>query len=109
LDATPIRSYSDLLSLLRARRDELGISCETLDRLAGLSSGHAGRLLSGLSRCGVILYWPLLTALGLRCVIEIDPDAVARLAPRWQRRNEAHVRYKRPRMAQDASDHPAAV
>ena len=103
MDATPIRSYSDLLSLLRARRDELGISCETLDRLAGLSSGHAGRLLCGVKRAGITLYWPLLESLGLRCLIEVDPDAVARLAHRWHRRNEAHVRH-RPARAADAFD-----
>jgi len=105
LDATPIKDYGDLLELLRQRQAELSVSCLTIDEIAGLAAGHSSKLLAGSKRCGVVVYWPLLTALGLRCVIEVDPDAVARLAHRWHRRAENHVRYKRPRVAQDASDH----
>jgi hypothetical protein len=35
-----LRSYSDLVQCLRARRDELDISNETIDELAGLTEGH---------------------------------------------------------------------
>ena len=111
MDAVVIKDYADLLALLRARRDELGVSSTTIDEVSGLCSGYSSKLLCDppLKRAGIFLFWPLLEALGLRCVIEIDPDAVARLAHRWHRRAENHVRYKRPAPAADAFDHPAAV
>ena len=42
----PIRSMADLVEALRQRRDELDISHETIDAIAGLQSGYASKLLA---------------------------------------------------------------
>jgi hypothetical protein len=36
----PIRSQSELLDAIRARRDELNISHETIDNIAGFQAGY---------------------------------------------------------------------
>ena len=41
-----IRSMPDLLGALRARRDEVGITLETLDHVAGFPSGYSAKLLA---------------------------------------------------------------
>ena len=108
LDAAPIRDYTDLLQILRQRQAELSVSCLTIDEISGLANGHSSKLLAGLKRCGILSYFLLARALALRIVVVPDDEALERLRHRLVKRNEAHVR-TRPRVAQDASDHPAAV
>ncbi len=41
-----IRSIDDLVAALRARRDELNVSLDLLNHIAGLQPGYAEKLLS---------------------------------------------------------------
>jgi hypothetical protein len=93
LDATPIRSREDLITLVRARQDELYVSCATADQLAGLADGHFSKLTCGSKGFGFLSLFLILPALGLRLVIEEDPEMTARYGQRWTQRE--NIRYAR--------------
>jgi hypothetical protein len=97
LDATPIRDHDELVNLVRRRQEELGVACVTIDQVAGLADGHFSKLTCGIKRFGPMSIFLVLSALGLRIRIEEDPEATARLAPRWLPRNESYAAngYKR--------------
>jgi len=84
----PIRSMPELLDALRARRDELNISHETIDNIAGLQSGYTSKLLAPtpIKNLGAMSMGALLGALGMALVAVPDPDAVAQVQTRWQKR-----------------------
>jgi hypothetical protein len=83
LDATVISSRDDLVAIVRKRQDELNISCETVDQLAGLADRHYSKLTSKVKGFGFLSTFVVLAALGLRLRVEEDPDAIARLRHRW--------------------------
>jgi hypothetical protein len=89
LTPTIIGSIEELLAALRARRDELQISNETIDDIAGLSDRHASKLLAAnfpSRNLGKISFPLILGALGLgiaRVEIVEDPEAIARVQGRW--------------------------
>jgi hypothetical protein len=88
LDATPIRSYDDLIVVARARIAELQITFETLDDCSGVQSGYAAKLLSltKIKTFGPMSFCAIMGALGIKLVAVEDPDATARLRHRWTRR-----------------------
>ena len=92
-----IRSREDLVVAVRSRQEELGISCLTIDEIAGLASGHTSKLTSQVKGFGLVSVFLVLGALGLRLRIEEDPAAIAKFAPRWLPRNESYAAngYKR--------------
>jgi hypothetical protein len=99
LDATPISSREDLVALVRARQDELNVSCATADQLAGLADGHFSKLTCGSKGFGFLSLFLILPALGLRLVIEEDPKMTAKLRRRWLPRyggSRNHWRRYRP-------------
>ena len=70
--------YSALIVAIRDRCDEMALARLELDRVAGLASGHAGKLLSkrpvkylGLTSLGVVLQ-------GLGLILLVVEDPVAR-------------------------------
>jgi hypothetical protein len=74
-----------LVDAFRARKEALGLSNEALEHLLQLSGGHVDKLLGpsrerGLS--GVTLD-VMLSGLGLKLLVAIDPAGVERWAPRW--------------------------
>jgi hypothetical protein len=83
LDATVITCRDDLVAIVRKRQDELNISCETVDQLAGLADRHFSKLTSKVKGFGFMSTFVVLKALGLRLRVEEDPDAIARLRHRW--------------------------
>lgn len=98
-----IRGYGGLLSALRARRERLQLSIETLDELAGLTPRHSQKILGitpqrGLSRMTLPL---LLGAMGLKLAIVEEEEAIKRLAPRWRKRQSQYVRPPRKPRAKD--------
>jgi hypothetical protein len=76
-----VGSYADLHRLLRSRADDLNLSRLEIDRLANLAPGHAAKLLSPrpLRRLGNETMPFLLSALGVRLVLQVDPDALERI------------------------------
>jgi hypothetical protein len=83
LDATVISSRDDLVATVHKRQDELNISCETVDLIAGLADRHYSKLTSKVKGFGFMSTFVVLKALGLRLRVEEDPDATARLRHRW--------------------------
>jgi hypothetical protein len=84
----PIRSMPELIEALRARRDSLNISHETIDSIAGLQSGYTSKLLAPkpIKNLGPMSFGSLLGALGLAVVVVEDPAAVVRVEKHWQKR-----------------------
>lgn len=83
-----VKTYDDLQRVVRDRVDEMQISCETLDHIAGWADGLAGKIL-GLRQVKTLgpRTLPLaLDALGLALVVVEDPAVTARMRPRYTRR-----------------------
>jgi hypothetical protein len=94
---TPLGTFSDYASfvaLLRARKNELGLSDLVLDELAGLAGGYSQKVLgpTQVKGIGPLSFTGLLDALGLSGTLYADPAKVARLSGQWQRRDRAGVR-----------------
>jgi hypothetical protein len=83
-----IRSIPDLVQAVRARRDELGITHETIDEIAGLPSGYCSKLLAPepMKGLGPISIPAILGALGVALVLVEDTAQVERVSPRWTKR-----------------------
>ena len=84
-----VRSYDDLVQVLRDRADELNVSRLTIDDAAGLSLGHASRLLSPRPRqkiLGQVSLGLVLGALGVKLMAVEDREALARIAPKLVKR-----------------------
>ena len=100
---TPLEvvDYDSLLRLLRARADELQISRETLNDIAGLASGHAGKILGmkQIRRIGMLSLGPLLDALALKLIPIQNEAALERNRKHYVRRDEAHFRSASARYA----------
>jgi hypothetical protein len=76
-----VTDYDSLHRVLRARKDELDLSCQTIDRASGLTGGHGSKLLAPqpLKRANWETLSFLLPALGLRLAVLEDPDAIKQL------------------------------
>lgn len=87
-----VTDYPGLHAALRARAEQLGVSRETLDDLAGLTNGHTAKLLSPqpFKVLGPMSMGALLGALGLKLVVIEDAEQIARIkkhtryAPRFE-------------------------
>lgn len=84
----PIRSMPELLDVIRARRDELNISHETIDSIAGLQPGYASKLLAPkpIKNLGPMSMGAVLGALGIALIAVPDQQAADRVSTRWQKR-----------------------
>lgn len=76
--------YSDVIMALRDRAVALQIKRADIDQLAGLATGHAGKLLSPRPTKGLgpTSWGPTLEALGLRLILVEDTAATARTVGR---------------------------
>jgi hypothetical protein len=102
---TAVTSIEELLAALRARRDEIGITNESIDSIAGLPDRYASKLLSpDPSRSfGEMSLGSILGALGLgiaTVVIHEDPEQTARVSHRWTQRKRPHYRLGKPRIGE---------
>jgi hypothetical protein len=90
-------SEDELLGALRARRDELNISSETIDSISGLAAGHAAKLLSGHCSMGAMAFWIMLETLGLGIALIPDPAGLERLKryANWRPRKVAPNRKRK--------------
>jgi hypothetical protein len=96
--AAAIKSYDGLILALRARSEELGMSRETLDAIAGLPHGYSSKLLmisntKSKKRLGSLSLWAILGALGIELRLVEDEAAMrAHKRERLERRDETRVR-----------------
>jgi hypothetical protein len=82
------RSYDELVTALRARVGQLGVSCESIDALAGLPQRYTNKLLAPVA---VRTFHrrslgPLLQSLGVKLILALDDGSAferlrARLSP----------------------------
>src|SRR5262245_40784535 len=87
-------SYADLHHAMRARAEELEVSRQTIDDLAGLQDGYASKLLCDppVKRLSWDFAAIILPALGLKLALLEDQDALAKLQHRMTRRRGRSVR-----------------
>ena len=78
----------ELLDRIRARRDELNISHETIDTIAGLASGHTSKLLAPVPIRGIGYQslGDLMGALGIALAVVEDSEQRAKVEGRWHKR-----------------------
>ena len=75
-----VRSYDDLRRAVADHCDRVGMSRMELDGEAGLTDGHAAKLLAAKARkkLGIVTLGRVMAAAGLVLIVAIDPDAPAR-------------------------------
>lgn len=80
-------SADELLGLLRARQQELGLSNAALEQVCGLSGGQANRWLGpGREKSPTLASLCLiLDGLGLSGTLHVDAEKEARVGPLWAR------------------------
>lgn len=88
-----VRDQLDLVMALRKRAEELNISREVLDELAGFTSGHASKLLATppVKGIGPVTLFPLLGALGYAMTLIEDEQRKTRIR-RTAKRDKRAVR-----------------
>jgi hypothetical protein len=85
MTAKLIYSMPDLLAVIRARRDALNISHETIDDLAGFPAGYTGKILAPVPLRGVgyMSLGAVMGALGIALVAIEDAAAASRVHQKW--------------------------
>jgi hypothetical protein len=94
MQVTECRTYFELIAALMARREQLNISLDTLNALAGLADRHCSKILTPHpSRfLGPVSLDNLLAALGLKITISVDDEASSRVQDQWTPRQWSAVR-----------------
>ena len=88
-----IRTEDDLLDAIRTRCDQLRISYESIDQIAGLPDGNAAKCLARppFKRFSTrSLLW-VLAALGYGLELKEDPEALARLQNRFDPKHDRYT------------------
>ena len=117
LRSTDIRSYGDLLGVVRRRMAELELTYETANFVGGLQSGYLQKLIGPTpSKCfGPLSLACVLGALGIKLVAVEDPEALAKVRDRLVKRRMAlpgsssEMARAAPQSAADSSSAPTAV
>ena len=83
-------NYDELIECIRTRIDELQISQALLEEIAGLTTGHLGKLLGGgrVKNFGALTLFLILEALAVKIVFEEDSDLLRKMERRYERRAE---------------------
>jgi hypothetical protein len=111
-----VRSYSELIAALRARRDELEVTHETIDDVSGVASGYTSKVLGPKTgsthakrpsqrNLGPVSLGLLLGALGLALVVVEDPAAMVRVRGRLVKRRYRPSHPRRRELSASAA-HP---
>lgn len=97
MEARTIADEADLVAALRARAEELNVSRAEIDRVAGLPSGYAGKMLCipPVKYAGPQSFWNIAGALGLAVQLVVDPEATARFAGKMDQRDTKNARLRR--------------
>lgn len=83
-----VKEYDELMAALRARSDEIEMSRDGLDVIAGLPRGYVSKLLAPVPLKGIgrTSLGPLLQSLGLALIVVEDLSTFAKIEARLQRR-----------------------
>jgi hypothetical protein len=89
-----VNDYAGLHAALQKRANDLGVSRETLDDLAGLQQGYTSKVLGVRSMrvLGKLSLGCVLQALGLELVVRVDEKQMAKVRSRLVQREQAQVR-----------------
>jgi len=87
------RDYAELAAAIRQRCNDLNVGYETLDYVAGLPLRYCAKLFSPLpvKHIGATSLGPLLGALGLKLVVEIDQEQFERVKNRLTPRKSSRA------------------
>jgi hypothetical protein len=87
-----VRSMPELIAALRARRDELQITHETIDAIAGWPAGYAGKLLAPepIKNLGWMSLGLALDTLGIALVVVENKEQRKLVEGRWKQRERPH-------------------
>jgi hypothetical protein len=88
-----VRDYAQLVRAIRTWIAELGTAGETIDDVAGLPLRYTMKLLAPVPVKGIgrTSLGPLLGALGLKLVVAVDHEVLARIRPRLIGRHHASL------------------
>jgi hypothetical protein len=80
-----VHDMPGVLDVMRAQRDRLNLSHETLDAISGLPSGYVGKVLAPepVRGLGYMSLGALLGALGLALIVVEDSAAAERVRRKW--------------------------
>ncbi|PJG56628.1 hypothetical protein CVM73_03505 [Bradyrhizobium forestalis] len=99
---------AELVEALRQRRDDLDVSNETIDAIAGFPERYTSKLLApraprnlSYNSLGLIL-----GALGVALQVVEDEEQIKRVKGRWQKRKPQGPRYKSPLCVEDREHVP---
>jgi hypothetical protein len=94
-----VTDYAGLMDALRARRDQLAVTHQTIDDVAGLPSGYTGKLFAPhpMKCLGMISLGAILGTLGLKLAILEDDEALKRVKGRLVPRKKARAGEGRPK------------
>jgi hypothetical protein len=97
-DVPMIRSMEELLAALRARRDELQLTHERIDDIAGWPSGYCGKLMAPepIKNLGWVSFGLALDSMGVALVMVENAEQRKLVEKRW-------IRRERPRNAAPAA------
>jgi hypothetical protein len=101
-DVQMIRGMPDLLDALRARREELQLTCERLDDIAGFPGGYSAKLLAKnpIKNLGWLSFGLALDSMGVALVMVENPEQIKRVKSRWVARQRPQ-----PSAQQETSRH----
>ena len=101
-----VRDYGELHLAMRARKNSLQISNETLANLSGMHDGHVNKMMADppSKKMGIVAFGNILQALCLKLLVVEDVEMRARLATRMIKRAEKQVRDKSIRSKGSAAD-----
>jgi hypothetical protein len=83
-----VDDHNQLLAAIRRRIEELDVSHETVEHLAGLQSGYLSKVIADPppKRMSPFTQFLILQALGLRVKLEEDQQLIEKLRSRWSKR-----------------------
>lgn len=93
MDRLTVIDYDTLMAAISARIDQLQISYECIDDLCGWSN-YIGRVVgpSQSKTIGNERLWKLMEVLAIQFVVADDPDALAKMQPLWEKREDGKRR-----------------
>lgn len=93
------RTYGELIAALKARSHELKATHEIIDEATGLPGGYTSKLFAPvpIKHVGHVSLGPLLTVLGVKIIVAVDEQAVARIGLGSIRRKYARERMRAKR------------